>query len=271
MSFIATSFGADMEKPTFHLEGIIKTRGEPQDFEGPLNLILMLLSRNRVEIRDIRISEIVEQYIGYIAGMRELDIDIAGEFVQMASYLVYVKAKTLLKKEEDEPVGELELLMSSLEELKCKDVCNSVKSAAEHFERLIKNNGFMQTKAPQPVICDKNYRYTNEVRDLLESLLFLFSRNRALAEIDAEEIIPAQPAFSVESKSRELAVLLQVSGGKTLRELCDLCADRSEIVAVFISVLELCIQGVLNISDRDGEVLIKLSKNGGPVNSEGIS
>ncbi len=65
-----------MENPTFHLEGIVRNRDEMQDFSGPLNLILMLLSKNKIEIRDLRISVILEQYLKYIVDMQAMDLDI---------------------------------------------------------------------------------------------------------------------------------------------------------------------------------------------------
>ena len=58
-----------MENPTFHLEGVIKEHDSLADFEGPLSLILMLLSKNKIEIRDIRVSEILDQYLEYLNRM----------------------------------------------------------------------------------------------------------------------------------------------------------------------------------------------------------
>ena len=110
-----------MENPSFFLEGVVKEKNELQDFEGPLSLILMLLSKNKIEIRDIKISEILDQYLEYLAQMQSMDLEIASEFVQMASHLLYIKTKTLLTSD-DEEVSELEVLMASLEQLKCKDI-----------------------------------------------------------------------------------------------------------------------------------------------------
>ena len=63
-----------MENPNFFLEGIVKEKNELQDFEGPLSLILMLLSKNKIEIRDIRISEILDQYLDYLDKMQSMDM-----------------------------------------------------------------------------------------------------------------------------------------------------------------------------------------------------
>ena len=114
-----------MENPTFRLEGVIKSKEEMQDFEGPLTLILMLLSKNKIEIRDVRISEILDQYLEWLERMQSMDLEIASEFVQMASHLVYIKTKMLLAGTEE--VSELELLLSSLEQLQSRDTFQAVK------------------------------------------------------------------------------------------------------------------------------------------------
>ena len=113
-----------MDNPQFHLEGIVKEHDEIKDFEGPLSLILLLLKKNKIEIRDIKISEILDQYMEYLDELKKMDLEIASEFVQMASHLLYIKTKTLLTEEKE--VSELEELMSSLEQLRARDVYASV-------------------------------------------------------------------------------------------------------------------------------------------------
>ena len=101
-----------MENPNFFLEGIVKEKNELQDFEGPLSLILMLLAKNKIEIRDIRISDILDQYLEYLDKMQSMDMEVASEFVQMAAHLLYIKTRMLLAG--DKEVSELEVLMESL-------------------------------------------------------------------------------------------------------------------------------------------------------------
>ena len=74
-----------MENPNFHLEAVVRERNELQDFEGPLSLILMLLQKNKIEIRDVSISEILDQYLAWMDEMQRMDLEIASEFVQMAA------------------------------------------------------------------------------------------------------------------------------------------------------------------------------------------
>ena len=108
-----------MENPSFRLEGIVREKDSMQDFEGPLSLILMLLQKNKIEIRDLSVSDILDQYLEYLDRMQSLDLEIASEFVQMAAHLLYLKTRTLLTTEEE--VSELELLMQSLEQLQARD------------------------------------------------------------------------------------------------------------------------------------------------------
>ena len=103
------------------------------DFEGPLSLILLLLSKNKIEIRDIKISDILDQYLEYLNAMEKLDLEIASEFVQMASYLLYIKTRMLLTEEKE--VTELEQLIASLEQLKCKDTYAAVKTVTPMLRR----------------------------------------------------------------------------------------------------------------------------------------
>lgn len=122
-----------MENPNFFLEGIVKEKNELQDFEGPLSLILMLLSKNKIEIRDIRISEILDQYLDYLDKMQSMDMEVASEFVQMAAHLMYIKTRMLLAG--DKEVSELEVLMESLEQLKCRDIFAAVQQIIPEMKK----------------------------------------------------------------------------------------------------------------------------------------
>lgn len=110
-----------MNDPTYRLEGVVKDKSGESDFEGPLSLILMLLSKNKIAIRDINISDILDQYLAYLDTMQAMDLEVASEFIQMASHLLYIKTKMLLNLDDGE-VSELEQLIASLEQLQCKSV-----------------------------------------------------------------------------------------------------------------------------------------------------
>ena len=98
-----------MENPTFKLKNIVKGSGSLEDFEGPLTLILQLLSKNKIEIRDVKISVILQQYLEYLDEMKRMDLEIASEFAAMAAHLMYIKAKVLVSGEKE--VTEVEQLM----------------------------------------------------------------------------------------------------------------------------------------------------------------
>jgi Uncharacterized conserved protein len=248
-----------MENPTFHLEGIVRNRDEMQDFSGPLNLILMLLSKNKIEIRDLKISEILKQYIEYISKMQEMDLDVASEFVQMASYLVYLKTKTLLVGEEE--VSEIAELMSSLEQLRCKEAYTSVKAITPELSAAAEQGTLMFSKTPEPLkeIGNRTYRYSHEPQELLMAFMSVFARGDLSRSSDRIGIlVPKRIIFGVREKCEQLISLLQSGRVHTLKELYLMSRTRSEVIATFISVLELCSAGNLEITDNDGELAVSL-------------
>ena len=138
-----------MENPNFHLEGIIHEKDELQDFEGPLSLILALLQKNKIEIRDLQISEILDQYLAWMDEMQSMDLEIASEFVQMASHLLYIKTRTLLTSEEE--VSELEVLMESLEQLKARDNLAAVREVVPALKTASERGMLYFAKLPEPL------------------------------------------------------------------------------------------------------------------------
>lgn len=239
-----------MENPSFYLEGVVRERDEMQDFEGPLSLILMLLSKNKIEIRDLKIADILEQYLDYLGRMQSMDLEIASEFVQMASHLLYIKTRMLLSSGEEEP-SELELLLQSLEQLKARDTLSSIRAAEPELRHAAELGMLYFPKLPEPLPKEAGeYAYRHEPVDLLKALARMYARGAAAP--DLREAIPAMPSrivYSVKDKSRELIERLR-QGGATLRSLYDACRSRSEVVATFISVLELCSLGSVRLRRR---------------------
>lgn len=245
-----------MENPTFHLEGVVKSRDDAQDFEGPLSLILMLLSKNKIEIRDISISDILDQYLAYLDEMQRMDLEVASEFVQMAAYLLYIKTRTLLAAEEE--VTELEQLMSSLEQLKAKDAHEAVKTVLPALSELSAQGMLLWTRPQEPVApAAKVYDYRHEGADLLRALYTVFSRSDAKLPGPPElrALAPKRIVYGVRDKSREIIRILS-EGPTTLRALYEAGHSRSEVVATFLSVLELCSMGSVIISEEEGELLL---------------
>ena len=107
-----------MDNPIFKLEKVVQTRAAEslEDFEGPLDLILFLLSKNKIEIQDIPISLILDQYLEYLEKRQQMDLEVASEFVTMASHLMYIKTRMLLSIEDEEAQSEMDALIQSLRE-----------------------------------------------------------------------------------------------------------------------------------------------------------
>ena len=251
-----------MEYPTFHLEGLIRDKDETEDFTGPLSLILMLLSKNKIEIRDLRIADILEQYLDYIAKMQEMDLDVASEFVQMASYLVYLKTRTLLAGEEE--VDELEDLMSSLEKLKCQDTYVRIKSVTPELSAMSQRGSLLFSKMPEPLkATDGTYRYRHESWELLSALLVVFTRADAPGSTERGILVPRRITYNVHDKCAQLLELLKSSGPRPLRELYDMSRSRSELVATFLSVLELCSAGTLLVAENGESLTVSLRAGAG--------
>lgn len=251
-----------MDNPTFHLDGVVKDRNELQDFDGPLSLILMLLSKNKIEIRDIKISEILDQYLEYLDRMEKMDLEITSEFVQMASHLLYIKTRTLLAGEEE--VSELEELMTSLEQLKCKDIYSAVQRITPELKKASEKGLLYYAKLPEPLPdIKREYEYRHEPADLFRALYTVITRGGKPSEPElAHRLAPSRIVYEVRTKSRELIDRLQKEPAK-LSELYSECRSRSEIVATFISILELCSMGSVELTGDESDYT--LSFTGGDV------
>ena len=246
--------------PTFRLEGVVHERDSLADFEGPLSLILQLLSKNKIEIRDISVSEILDQYMAYLDEMQRMDLEVASEFVQMAAYLLYIKTRTLLAA--DKEVTELEQLMSSLEQLKAKGARDAVKSVLETFGAMSENGKDLFTRGQEPLSREaKTYDYRHEPAELLGALLSVFMRPdiKPPAPRELAKLAPKRIVYGVRDKSREIIERLSSRGRATLGELCAESRSRSEVVAVFLSVLELCSMGSLIISEAGNDLVLEFT------------
>ena len=230
------------------------------DFEGPLSLILQLLSKNKIEIRDISVSEILDQYLAYLDEMQRMDLEVASEFVQMAAYLLYIKTRTLLAA--DKEVTELEQLMSSLEQLKAKGARDAVKSVLETFGAMSENGKDLFTRGQEPLSREaKAYDYRHEPAELLGALLSVFMRPdiKPPAPRELAKLAPKRIVYGVRDKSREIIERLSSRGRATLGELCAESRSRSEVVAVFLSVLELCSTRYLRVSEAGNDLVLEFT------------
>ena len=127
-----------MDAPVYHLKHVVRSKEEMEDFNGPLDLILHLLSKNKMEIKDIQIALILDQYIEWMDRRKEMDLEVASEFVTMAAHLVYIKTRMLLSIQDEEAASEMEQLIASLEEHQRHENYDRLKQIIPTLERRYK-------------------------------------------------------------------------------------------------------------------------------------
>ena len=242
-----------MGEPQYRLEGIVHTRSEEmEDFEGPLDVIFLLLSKNKIEIQDVSISAILEQYLTYLDEMKRLDMEIASEFITMASHLMLIKTKMLLSAaEQAEAESELDLLRQSLVERQRKEAMESVRTAIAALEPRNEIGRCLFTKDPEPLKRDQTYRYQHvpaDLRKALESIAERNSRQLPPPTVNFKGIVGKEP-YPVTKKSAEVLRRLVLKGVERLKNLFKRNKSRSEIVATFLAILELCRTGSVTLED----------------------
>ena len=127
-----------MDHPIFKLEKVVqpKTGETLEDFEGPLDLILFLLNKNKIEIQDIPIALILDQYLAYLEQRKQMDLEVASEFVTMAAHLMYIKTRMLLSIEDEEAQSEMDALIQSLAERQRGDADRkSTRLNSSHYQQ----------------------------------------------------------------------------------------------------------------------------------------
>jgi segregation and condensation protein A len=167
-----------MEAPVYHLENVVQSRSERENFDGPLDLILTLLSRNKMEIQDIQISLLLEQYMEWMNQQKELNLDVASEFVSMASHLVYIKTKMLLAINDGEEISELSELVAALEERKRSENYSRVKVLLPQLQKRYESGVDYLSRGQLPVTPDKTYRYQHPPEDLYNAMMELLRRSK---------------------------------------------------------------------------------------------
>lgn len=247
-----------MAEPQYKLEGIVHTQSEVrEDFEGPLDVIFLLLSKNKIEIQDVSITAILEQYLAYLDEMKRLDMQIASEFISMASHLMLIKTKMLLSAaEQAEAENELDLLRQSLIERRRKEAMEQIRIAVSQLEPRNEIGRCLFTKEPELLRRDSTYRYKHSVVDLLRALDTIAERSqRQLPPPTANfKGIVAKEPYPVTRKAGEVLRQLVLRGVERLKSLFRGNKSRSEIVATFLAILELCkTNSVILEDDNSGE------------------
>ena len=242
-----------MSEPQYRLEGIVHTRSETlEDFEGPLDVIFELLSKNKIEIQDVSITAILEQYLAYLEEMKRLDMEIASEFITMASHLMLIKTKMLLSAAEAaEAESELDLLRQSLVDRRRKEAMEQIRLAVSQLEPRNEIGRCLFTKEPEPLRRDQSYRYQHNVMDLLKALDTISERNQRQLPpptMNFKGIVGKEP-YPIGRKTGEVLRQLVLRGVERLKNLFKGNKSRSEIVATFLAVLDLCKTNSVTLED----------------------
>lgn len=239
-----------MEQPVYHLKGILQDKSDaPADFVGPLDLILHLLKKNKLAIRDIPLAVILEQYLAWVDARRELNLEVAGEFISMASHLMLLKTKMILSQEDEEAKEELEELMASLEARERHAQQERVQAVLGELARRFQLGRDAICKGPERGYLHRVYRYEHTGGDLVRAMtLWRERRGRQLPpSVGAFQGIIRLEPYRVERKTEELLERLRQADFVPLETLVLECESRSEATAVFLAVLELCRGGLVHL------------------------
>ena len=257
-----------MEAPIYHLEGVVKAKEENmEDFVGPLDLILHLLSKNKLEIKDIQISLILDQYMDWMNQRRELDLEVASEFVTMASHLVYIKTRMLLSIHDEEAMSEMEQLIASLEAHQRSEDYLKVKAVVPALDGRYQIGRDYLTKVPEAVQPDRVYRYVHDKGDLLKAMNAVLGRldNKLPPPVSAFQGIVGREPYPVADKAGEIIKRLVTFGVTRFRALFQGSRSRSEVVATFLAVLELCKNRRLLLAGTETDCTVTSTQEEGAV------
>ena len=227
-------------------------------FEGPLDLLLYLISKNKLNIYDIRITELLEQYMDYIERMREENIDVASEFLEMAARLVHIKSVSLLPKHEeaDELTKQLAGELIEYEEMKKTAQMLSTKISFDKFIR-----------EQEKIEADRTYKRRIAPMELLTAYLNSIGKAKKAADEPKEEsfskIISKESYISV--SSRIVRILRKIWDGAEIKykNLFKSEKTKSGMIATFLALLELIHGRRIAVEENGNDITLKLKTGGG--------
>ena len=231
-------------------------------FEGPLDLLLHLIKRDEIDIYDIPIARITQQYLAYLELMRALDLEVAGEFLVMAATLMRIKAKMLLPApqadaEEDEGDPREELVQRLLEYRQFKEAASTLRLHEDERRRLYER-GLLPTEedaGPLPLAPASLF-------DLMDAF------HRVIARIPEPAVYEVRTeVFDVEEKMAEIARSVAEEGSVMFSALLMRCRARAEMVVTFVALLELIKVGqvtVIQAAHFDDITIVHRTPEGSP-------
>lgn len=235
-----------MDKICYKLEG----------FEGPLDLLLHLISKNKVSIYDIPIVEITDQYLEAIDGIEESDIENASEFIVMAAQLLYIKSRMLLPKEEEDEEEDPreELAQRLIEYQKYKEASQELRKS-EFWSRYMVFKGEEKIDFPVP-----EYNIHHEVTDLIDAFEAIMQRKirKKKPEKKAFAGIVGREKVSVDDMAKKVDRLLANNKHIKFSLLFKEEDSKPEMIATFLAVLEMIKLSKItaDYDDESGEFII---------------
>lgn len=225
------------------------------EFEGPLDLLLHLISKNKLNIYDIEISVLLVQYMEHIDKMKEKDMDVASKFLEMAARLVCIKTVSLLPKHEESEELKKELSGELIEYQECKKV-------AQILSENINFNSFTRDSAN--IDYDMSYKKKHDLKEIYNAYLTVIGKNKNKIPVKKEEFSGIVSRKIVSVSSRIIFVLKKLKRVKKLKyqALFEDSKNKSELVATFLAVLELVKGRELCIDDENDVVTVKLIGGG---------
>ena len=235
-------------------------------FEGPLDLLLHLIRKSELNIYDIPIALITEQYLGYIALMQDLNLDVAGEFLVMASTLIHIKSRTLLPRpdptQEDGPPEEdpREALVRRLLEHQ------KYKAAAEllHERETLRSAQFM--RPDERVAAAAGEEYEPELEVDLFSLLTAFKGVLERASRRPMVVLPPSQ-MSIEDRIKQVLGRLSETEACGFEDLFEDAATRADMIVTFLALLEMIRLKLIRVFQSGGVGPIRVYKRARPADA----
>lgn len=225
-----------------------------ESFEGPLDLLLQLIARNKLNIYDIQLTLLVDQYLEQIEAFKDAELEIASEFLEMASRLIYIKTASLLPKHEEFENLKDELTGELLEYQLCKEIAEKLGTMTDGFDRFIRR--------PTVPELDQTYDLVHTSDTLYLAYLAAVGRGqrRLPPPVTPFTKIVAKKIVAVSTKIVFVMRNLLKGGSSKLSNLYKTAKSRSELVATFLAVLELCKASRVEITGDGDDAGIKLIK-----------
>jgi segregation and condensation protein A len=212
------------------------------NFEGPLDLLLFLIQKHKLNINDIPISELLDQYMEFVNAYAEEHTEIAAEFLEMAAKLLYIKTASLLPKPQAADILKRELEGRLIEYA-------IIKGLAERLKSVYKGDTFTVRK-PLAVSFDNTYALEHSKELLLDTLSVIkFTVSHEIPKLDPFEGIVTTTIHSVSKKIVYILKILYKTGICVLASMFSEIDDKSERVATFLAVLELSKSGRILLND----------------------